>query len=820
MAQDNLFERVNVIERDIKKEVEKSFLEYSMSVIVSRALPDIRDGLKPVHRRILYALYEQGMTHDKPHRKSANIVGEVMGKYHPHGDAAIYQTMVKMAQGFAMRYPLIDGHGNFGSIDGDAAAAMRYTESRMAKIAGELIKDIDKDTVNWKPNYDDSRQEPQVLPSRIPNLLINGSAGIAVGMATNIPPHNLNEVVDGIKAYIDNPEISIDELMEYIPGPDFPTAGIMASKGIRKAYETGRGSIKIRALYEIEEKKNGKSAIIVTEIPYQVNKARLVEKIAELVRDKKIEGITDLRDESDRKGIRIVIEVRKDENLNVLLNKLFKQTQMEESFGINIVGLVNGQPRTLSLKDLIRYYVEHRQEVITRRTAYELKLAQNRKHILEGLKIALDNLDEIVNLIRNSKDRENARAALMNRFGLSELQANAILDMRLGQLTGLERNKIEDEYREILLKIADYEDILARPERVLGIIKEDLDDIKNKYGDPRRTEITLEENEYAEEDFIDDHDVVITLSNRGYIKRQPLDTYRAQRRGGKGISSLTTRAEDFANDILVTSVMSHLLFFTNQGRVFSIRAYHIPESSRQAKGMPLINFLELRSEEKVSTIVATRQFDAQQHLLMVTRQGIIKKVALPAFENIRRTGLIAVNLHEDDELVGVVRVKPGNLVMIASSRGISITFDEVQVRAMGRTAAGVKAINLGRGDYVVGIDKYREGADVLLVTENGYGKRTSLEEFKAQNRGGKGLKAIEVNKKNGKLVAFQVVSPEEEMVILTGEGNIIRLEVADVSQQKRYSRGVMLMRLPDEDRIVAVARFKIENEKEEEQIKG
>ncbi len=813
MGQDNLFEKINVIERDIKKEVEKSFLEYSMSVIMSRALPDIRDGLKPVHRRILYALHEQGMTHDKPHRKSANIVGEVMGKYHPHGDQAIYQTIVKMAQDFAMRYPLIDGHGNFGSIDGDSAAAMRYTESRMSKLAGEMIKDIDKDTIDWKPNYDDSRQEPQVLPSRIPNLLINGSAGIAVGMATNIPPHNLNEVVDGIKMYIDNPEVSIDELMECIPGPDFPTAGIMASRGVRKAYQTGRGSIKIRARYEIEEKKNGKSVIIVTEIPYQVNKARLVEKIAELVRDKRIEGITDLRDESDRKGIRIVIEVRKDENLNVLLNKLFKHTQMEESFGINIVGLVNGQPRTLSLKDMIHHYVEHRQEVITRRTIYELKLAQNRKHILEGLKIALDNLDEIVKIIRNSKDRENARAALMNSFGLSELQANAILDMRLGQLTGLERNKIEDEYREILLKIADFEDILARPERVLEIIKEDLDDIKNKYGDKRRTEITLEENEYAEEDFIDEHDVVITLSNRGYVKRQPLDTYRAQRRGGRGISSLTTRAEDFATDILVTSVMSQLLFFTNQGRVFSIRAYHIPESSRQAKGMPLINFLELRPDEKVSTIVATRQFE--QHLLMVTRQGIIKKVALSAFENIRRTGLIAVNLHDDDELVGVVRVKPGHQVMIASSRGISITFDEAQVRAMGRTAAGVKAIRLVKGDYVVGIDKHREGADVLLVTENGYGKRTSLEEFKVQNRGGKGLKAIEINKKNGKLVAFQVVSPEEEMVILTGEGNIIRLEVDDISQQKRYSRGVMLMRLPDEDRIVGVARFKIENEKEE-----
>jgi DNA gyrase subunit A len=812
LAQDSLFEKVIPI--DIEKEVKKSFLEYSMSVIVSRALPDVRDGLKPVHRRILYALHEQGMTHDKPHKKSANIVGEVMGKYHPHGDAAIYQTIVKLAQEFAMRYPLVDGHGNFGSVDGDAAAAMRYTESRMSRIAAELLKDIDKDTVDWRPNYDESREEPQVLPARIPNLLINGSAGIAVGMATNIPPHNLREIIKGIKEYIDNPDITIEELMQSIPGPDFPTGGILEARGIRQAYETGRGTIRTRARYEIEEKKSGKFSIVVSEIPYQVNKARLVEKIAELVRDKKVEGIVDLRDESDRKGIRIVIELRKDVNVNVVLNKLFRHTQMEDTFGIIMLSLVNGEPRILNLKEMIKYYVEHRQEVINRRTIYELNLAKNRKHILEGLKIALDNLDEIIDLIRKSRDRENARGELQSRFNLSEIQANAILDMRLVQLTGLERSKVENEYEEVLLRIADYEDILARPERVLAMIKEDLDDIEKRYGDNRRTEISQEESSYEEEDFIDDHEVVITLSNRGYVKRQPLDTYRSQKRGGKGVSATTIRAEDFAHDVLVTSALATLLFFTNQGRVFTTRAFQIPESTRQAKGMPLVNFLELRPGEKVTTIVGAREFNREHHLLMVTKKGIIKKTALKAFQNVRKTGLIAVNLREGDELVGVIRVRTGSKVMIANSRGISIMFDEKQVRSMGRTAAGVKAIDLSKDDYVVGLDRYREGADVLLVTEKGYGKRTALSEFKLQNRGGKGLKAIEITRKNGKLVAFQIVSKEDELVILTSEGNIIRLEVEDISQQKRYSRGVLLMRLPEEDRIVGVARFKIEKEED------
>jgi DNA gyrase subunit A len=809
LGQDNLFNKVIPI--DIEKEVRKSFLEYSMSVIVSRALPDVRDGLKPVHRRILYALYDQGMTHDKPHKKSATIVGEVMGKYHPHGDQAIYQTMVKLAQDFSMRYPLVDGHGNFGSVDGDSAAAMRYTESRMSKMASEMVKDLDKETIDWRPNYDDSRKEPAVLPARIPNLLINGTSGIAVGMATNMPPHNLSEVVEALKLYIDNPEVTLDELMKVLPGPDFPTAGIMNSAGIRKAYESGRGSIKIRSRYEIEERKGGKTAIIVTEIPYQVNKAKLVERIAELVKDKRIDGIVDLRDESARVGMRIVIEVRRDVNVNVLINKLFKHTQMEDSFGINNLALVNGEPKTLGLKDMLKYYIEHRQDVITRRTIHDLKLAQARQHIVEGLQIAIDNVDEIIALIRSSKDRETARNALIERFGLSEIQSNAILDMRFVQLTGLERTKLEEEYKELLARIADFEDILANPARVLAIIKEDLDDIKAKYGDKRRTEITYDNVDFDEEDFIEDHEVVITLSNRGYIKRQPLDTYKAQKRGGKGISS-NIRAEDFALDILVTGVLNNILFFTNQGRVFSTKAYHIPEASRQAKGQALVNIMELRPEEKVSTLVAVKFFDEHRHLLMATRRGVVKKVPLNAFSNIRKTGLIAINLADDDELVGVLRVDGDDKVMLVTNYGQSISFDEMQVRPMGRTAAGVRGINLGQSDFVVGVDKYRDNGEVVLVTLNGYGKRTRLEEFNIQHRGGKGLKAIEVNKKNGPVVGFKVVKEDEEIIILTSEGQIIRLETEDISTQKRYSRGVVLMRIAQNDSIAAMARFKSEKE--------
>ncbi|MBO8159701.1 DNA gyrase subunit A [Thermosyntropha sp.] len=811
MPQENLFEKVITV--DIEKEVKKSFLEYSMSVIVSRAIPDFRDGLKPVHRRILYALYDQGMTHDKPHKKSANIVGEVMGKYHPHGDAAIYETMVKMAQDFVMRYPLIDGHGNFGSIDGDSAAAMRYTESRMSKIALEMLKDIEKDTVDWRPNYDESRLEPQVLPARIPNLLINGSSGIAVGMATNIPPHNLSEVVEGIKLVIDNPDVSVDEIMKKIKGPDFPTAGIiMGDKGIEEAYRTGRGSIKIRARYTIEERRGGKNAIVVTEIPYQVNKARLVERIAELVRDKKIDGIVDLRDESNRQGIRIVIEVKKDANVNVIINKLFKHTQMEESFGIIMLGLKNGQPQILNLKGIIEHYIEHRREVIERRTRYDLNKALERLHIVEGLLKALDYLDEIIEIIRGSRDREDARIKLTSRFGFTEVQANAILDMRLVQLTNLERSKLEEEYNGLKEKISDYEDILARPERVAAIIKEDLDDIKEKYGDERRTEICYETSNYNIEDLIEDSEVVITLSSRGYIKRQPLDAYKAQKRGGKGVTAANTRTEDFSSHVIVTSVLNDILFFTNKGRVFSCKAYQLQESSRQAKGMPLINYIDIKSEERVTTIVAVKDFNSVNSLLMVTKKGIIKKLSLSALTNIRKNGLIAISLHDDDELVGVVRVKEEEKVMIATARGFSIVFGEEQVRQMGRTAAGVKAINLSKDDYVVGIDKYRENGYALFVTEKGYGKRTELSEFRIQNRGGKGIKSIDISERNGNLVAFKIVSEGEEMVILTEEGHIIRLETEDISVQKRYSRGVLLMRLESGDKVTSLARFKVEKE--------
>ncbi len=811
MDSGDLFKSLDkVVDIDLKKEVERSFLEYSMSVIVSRALPDVRDGLKPVHRRILYALYDLGMTHDKPHKKSANIVGEVMGKYHPHGDSAIYQTLVKMAQTFSMRYPLIDGHGNFGSIDGDEAAAMRYTESRMSRIGGELLKDINKDTILWRPNYDDSLKEPQVLPARIPNLLLNGSAGIAVGMATNIPPHNLTELADGIKAYIDNNDISIDELMKYIPGPDFPTAGIMEKQGIKKAYETGRGSIKIRARHHIEELKAGKSAVIITELPYQVNKSKLVERIAELVKDKKIEGITDLRDESDRRGIRVVIEVRKDVNIGILVNKLYKHTQMEDSFGVNMLSLVNGQPQTLNLKQMLVYYVEHREEVIRNATTYDLNIAKNRKHILEGLKLALDHIDDIISLIRSSSNREQARTQLEERYGFTEIQANAILDMRFVQLTGLERSKIDDEFNDLVKKIIDLEDILNSPFRVKQIIKEDLDDISKRFGDERRTEISMLANDMSEEDFIEDHEVVITLSNRGYVKRQPLDTYRSQRRGGRGISSATIKTEDFANEILVTSVLSHILFFTNQGRVFSYRAHHLPEASRVAKGWALVNFLELRPDESVTTIIDTKTFDEDRNLLMVTKKGIIKKTQFSMFGNIRKNGLIAVNLKPDDELVGVLRVEDADQIMIATADGFTITFEQKQVRPMGRTATGIKGINLRRGDNVIGVDKYRQQASALLVTENGYGKRVPLEEFKCQQRGGRGLKSIDLTDKNGTLVAFKIVYPEDELMILTGDGQLIRLEVNDVSLQKRYARGVLLMRLPDEDRIVGIARFNLD----------
>lgn len=806
---------LKIVPIDIEREVKRSFLDYSMSVIVSRALPDVRDGLKPVHRRILYSFNEEGMTPDKPHRKSANLVGQVLGKYHPHGDAAVYDAMVRMAQTFSMRYPLVDGHGNFGSIDGDAAAAMRYTEARLTPLAMEMLKDIDKETVDFRPNYDDSRQEPTVLPARIPNLLINGSTGIAVGMATNIPPHNLKEVADGLIMLIDNPAATIDELMQAIKGPDFPTAGlIMGTKGIKSAYRTGRGNIIVRARCEIEEKKSGRNCIIVSEIPYMVNKARLVEKIADLVKEKKLEGITDLRDESDRRGIRIVIELRRDAAPAVILNKLYRNTQLQETFGVTMLALVDGEPRVLNLKEMLHSYLAHRQEVIRRRTQYELRVARDRLHIVEGLRIALDHLDEVVNIIRNSKDVKTARENLMARFELTQAQAEAIVEMRLRQLTGLERERLDEEYRELVARIQDLQDILDRPERVLAIIKEDMLEVKSKYGDERRTEIKEEDITLNVEDLIQEEKIVVTLSNRGYIKRQPLSTYRSQRRGGKGITGTTTRSEDFATEIFVTTNLSILLFFTNLGRVYSTKAYHIPEASRQSRGTSAVNFLQLSPQEKVTTVISVNHFDTDRYLIMATRKGIVKKVSITEFQNIRRNGIIAINLRPGDELVGVKKTYENEKIILATARGFSIVFNEGDVRAMGRSATGVRGISLEKDDMVIDIDKYKEGADLLLVTEHGYGKRTSLDEFRPQKRGGKGLKTIKISDKNGLVVGGKVVFPQEEFVALTSMGFVIRLRVEDVSRQKRYSRGVLVMRCEDEDRIVSIARFKSEEEEE------
>lgn len=807
---------LKIIPVDIEREVKRSFLDYSMSVIVSRALPDVRDGLKPVHRRILFSFYEQGMTPEKPHRKSANLVGEVLGKYHPHGDSAVYEAMVRMAQNFSMRYPLVDGHGNFGSVDGDPAAAMRYTEARMTSLAVEMLKDIEKETVDFRPNYDDSREEPTVLPSRVPNLLINGSTGIAVGMATNIPPHNLREVAEGLIMLIDNSEVTVGELMQAIKGPDFPTAGIVVgTRGIRNAYMTGRGSITVRARCEIEEKKNGRFAIVVTEIPYMVNKARLVEKIAELVKDKRIDGITDLRDESDRKGIRIVIELRRDVTPQVILNKLYRNTQLQDTFGVTMLALVDGEPRVLNLKELLACYLAHRQEVTRRRTQFDLRVARERLHIVEGLRTALDHLDEVVEIIRNSPDVKTARESLMNRFDLTEVQAEAIVEMRLRQLTGLEREKLEQEHRDLVARISDLEDILERPERVMAIIKADLEEIRAKYGDERRTQIVEQDVTLGQEDFIQEESIVVTLTNRGYIKRQPLSTYRSQRRGGKGITGTTTRSEDFATEIFVTTSLSSLLFFTNQGRVYSLKAYQIPEASRQARGTSAVNFLQLNPQEKVTTVISVNDFDTAQHLLMATRKGIVKKVPISEFQHIRRSGIIALHLRDNDELVGVKKTEAGDRIILVTARGFSIVFDESDVRAMGRGATGVKGINLEKDDMVIDMDKYKEGADLLLVTERGYGKRTGLEEFRIQKRGGKGLKTIEISDKNGLLVGSKVVFPNDEFVVLTSDGFVIRLKAEDVSRQKRYSRGVLVMRCEEPDRIVSIARFKSEDDEEQ-----
>ncbi|USK75104.1 DNA gyrase subunit A [Peribacillus frigoritolerans] len=812
-------ERSGVKEINISTEMRTSFLDYAMSVIVSRALPDVRDGLKPVHRRILYAMNDLGMTSDKPFKKSARIVGEVIGKYHPHGDSAVYETMVRMAQPFNYRYMLVDGHGNFGSVDGDQAAAMRYTEARMSKISMELLRDLNKDTVNFQDNYDGSEREPAVMPARFPNLLVNGSSGIAVGMATNIPPHQLGEVIDGVLALSKNPEITIPELMEYIPGPDFPTAGlILGRSGIRKAYETGKGSIIQRAKVEIEEKPNGKQVILVKEIPYQVNKARLIEKIAELARDKKIEGITDLRDESDRNGMRIVMELRKDVNANVLLNNLYKHTAMQTTFGINLLALVDGQPKVLNLKQCLRYYLEHQQVVIRRRTEFELRKAEARAHILEGLRIALDNLDAVISLIRSSQTTDIAREGLMTQFSLSEKQAQAILDMRLQRLTGLEREKIEDEYQALMAIIAEYKAILADEEKVLEIIREELLEIKERFDDKRRTEITLAGFESLEdEDLIPEENIIVTLTHNGYIKRLPATTYRSQKRGGRGIQGMGTNTDDFVGHLLTTSTHDTLLFFTNKGKVYRSKGYEIPEYGRTAKGLPLINLLEVDKGEWVNAIIPVKEFADDWYLFFTTRHGISKRTPLSSFANIRNNGLIALGLREDDELISVRLTNGEKQIIIGTKSGMMIRFPETDVRTMGRTAAGVKGISLGTNDEVVGMEILEDDEEVLIVTKNGYGKRTSAEEYRIQSRGGKGIKTCNVTEKNGELIAVKTVTGEDEdLMLITAAGVLIRMEIEGISKTGRNTQGVKLIRLESADNEYVSTVAIVGREEEEE----
>jgi len=811
----------NVKEINLSTEMKTSFLDYAMSVIVSRALPDVRDGLKPVQRRILYSMNDLGITSDKPYKKSARIVGDVIGKYHPHGDAAVYETMVRMAQDFNYRYPLVDGHGNFGSIDGDSAAAMRYTEARMSKISMELLRDINKDTIDYQDNYDGQEKEPVVLPSRFPNLLVNGTTGIAVGMATNIPPHQLGEVVDGILALSHNPDISIEELMEYIPGPDFPTGGLILGKaGIRKAYETGKGSITLRAKTLIEEMPNGKQAIIVTEIPYQVNKARLIEKIAELVREKRIDGITALRDESDRRGMRIVMELRKDVNANVLLNNLYKFTALQTNFGINMLALVNGQPKVLNLKQVLYYYLEHQKTVIRRRTEFDLRRAEARAHILEGLRIALDHIDEVINLIRNSSTTEIAKEGLMNRFSLSEKQAQAILDMRLQRLTGLEREKIEEEYAELIKLIAELKAILADEEKILGIIRTELTDIKEKYNDERRTEITFSGPEDLEdEDLIPEEQIIITLTRKGYIKRLPLSTYRSQKRGGRGVQGMGTNEDDFVEHMISTSTHATILFFTNKGKVYKTKGYKIPEFGRTAKGIPAVNIVELDKDEYINTIIPAEEYNEDLYLFFATKQGIVKRSPVSSFANIRNNGLIAINLKDGDELISVRLTDGSKDIIMGTKKGMLIMFRETDVRAMGRNATGVKGISLDEDDEVIGLDILEEEQEVLVVTEKGYGKRTPKEKYRLQNRGGKGLKTCKITPEKGLLVAMRAVTEEDDVMIITDNGILIRTAVSDISQMGRIATGVKLIRLDENSLVAAVCKVdKEETEKDTEEI--
>lgn len=800
-----------IIERDIETEMKTSYIDYAMSVIVSRALPDVRDGLKPVHRRILYAMYEDGITSDKPYRKCANTVGSVLGRYHPHGDASVYDAMVRMAQDFSLRYRLIDGHGNFGSIDGDGAAAMRYTEARMAKIAETMLTDIEKNTVDFMPNYDDRLQEPTVLPSKIPTLLINGSSGIAVGMATNIPPHNLTEVINGIIKIIDEDNVTDEELLSIIKGPDFPTEGIIIGReGIKEAYLTGRGKITVRAEAEIEETSNNRQRIIVNSLPYQVNKAKLVENIASLVREKRLEGISDLRDESDRiDRVRIVIELKRDANAQVVLNQLYKNTQMQDTFGIIMLALVNGEPKILTLRQCLDYYIDHRKTVILRRTQFDLDKALARAHILEGLKIALDNIDEVINIIRNSYD--DAKERLMKRFGLSDIQAQAILDMRLKTLSGLQREKIDEEYNELMKLIEYYREVLSSERLVFDIIKKELTEIKEKYGDERKTKIAAAEGEIDVEDLIKEEQSVITLTHFGYIKRMPVDTYKSQKRGGKGITGIATREEDFVKQIFTASTHDIILFFSNKGKLYRLKGYEVPEAGRTAKGTAIVNLLSLDPGEKISAVIPINNFSEGKYLLMGTKNGLIKKTALTEYNSARKTGLLAITLKDDDELIDVRLTDGEDNVVMVTKKGMSITFDEKVVRPVGRTAQGVIGIRLDEDDSVIGMESIISNikGTLLAITENGFGKRTELEEYRVQNRGGRGVITYKVTPKTGDIVGIRIATDEEDVMLITDNGTIIRLNVKDISILGRATQGVTLMRT-NEGKVVSIEKISLE----------
>ena len=799
-------EESKVIQVDLESEMKKSYLEYSMSVIVGRALPDVRDGLKPVHRRILYSAYEKGLTADKPYRKSAETVGVVLADYHPHGDASVYDAMVRLAQDFSMRYPLIDGHGNFGSVDGDPAAAYRYTEARMSKMANYMLMDIDKETIDYMPNYNDNKREPVVLPSRYPNLLVNGTTGIAVGMATNIPPHNLKEVIDAVCLLIDDPDAGVADLMECIKGPDFPTGGIiMGRAGIRAAYATGRGRIILRGRAQIEEFKNGRERIVITEIPYMVNKARMIESIAELVKDKRIDQISDLRDESDRDGMRVVIELKRDANAQLVLNQLYSYSQLQETVGVIMLALKDGVPKVMTLKEILQSYIQFQEQVIVRRTQFDLRKAKEREHILEGLKMVIDHTDEVIHIIRHSEDQPAAKQNLMDRFGITDVQAGAIVAMRLGQLSGMERIKIEDELSGLLSKITDLEDILAHEGRVLAIVKEEISAIRDKLADPRRTEIQSVSGEVDIEDLIPVEDCVITLTHYGYIKRQSADVYKTQRRGGRGVSGMTRREEDFVEELFVCSSHDYVLFFTDKGKMYRLKGYEIPECSRTSRGSNIVNILPVEKDEKITSMIRVGELDEESYLVMVTKNGVIKRTQLSAYRNVRKGGIIAITLDEGDELAWVRNTSGQNELLIATRMGMAIRFDENDVRPMGRSARGVRAISLEEGDQVIGMARIHEGGRLLTVSESGQGRRTDLEEYRLQSRGGKGIRNYYVDK-NGPVAGIKVVDDEDDIILITDDGVIIRIPASDVAVQSRYGGGVRVMRIAEESRVVTLAR--------------